>query len=94
MVPPAVRGLGRAQAAPVWREPDGDFDGAIADQEVVNDACAARRAEVAFAEQFASNTDLNFVGRDGAGRPISLRELLVHMIEEYARHNRLRRSTA
>jgi uncharacterized damage-inducible protein DinB len=68
-------------------EPDGDFDGAIADQEVVNDAWAKWRAEVAFAEQFASNTDLSFVGRDGAGRPISLRELLVHMIEEYARHN-------
>jgi uncharacterized damage-inducible protein DinB len=68
-------------------EPDGDFDGAIADQEVVNDAWAAWRVEVAFAEQFASNTDLSFVGRDGAGRPISLRELLVHMIEEYARHN-------
>jgi len=68
-------------------EPDGDFDGAIADQEVVNDAWAAWRAEVAFAEQFASNTDLSFVGRDGAGRPISLRELLIHMIEEYARHN-------
>lgn len=68
-------------------EPDGDFDGAIADQEVVNDAWAAWRAEVAFAEQFASNTDLSFVGRDGAGRPVSLRELLVHMIEEYGRHN-------
>jgi hypothetical protein len=31
-------------------------------------------------------TDLSFVGRDGAGKPVSLRELLVHMIEEYARH--------
>jgi Protein of unknown function (DUF664) len=26
-------------------------------------------------------------GQDCAGKPISLRELLVHMIEEYARHN-------
>jgi hypothetical protein len=26
-------------------------------------------------------------GVDGDGEPISLRELLVHMIEEYARHN-------
>lgn len=32
-------------------------------------------------------TDLSFVGRDGAGKPVSLRELLVHMIEEYARYN-------
>jgi uncharacterized damage-inducible protein DinB len=68
-------------------EPDGDFDGAVADAAVVDDAWAAWRDEVAFAEQFASETDLNFVGRDGDGQPISLRELLVHMIEEYARHN-------
>ena len=68
-------------------EPDGDFDGAVADQVVIDEAWAAWRDEVAFAEQFARETDLNFVGRDGAGNPISLRELLVHMIEEYARHN-------
>jgi uncharacterized damage-inducible protein DinB len=68
-------------------EPDGDFDGAVADQAVVDEAWAAWRDEVGFAEQFARDTDLNFVGRDGAGEPVSLRELLVHMIEEYARHN-------
>ena len=48
---------------------------------VVDDAWSAWHDEVAFAEQFARDTDLNFVGRDGAGQPISLRELLVHMIE-------------
>ena len=68
-------------------EPDGDFDGAVADQAVVDEAWAAWREEVAFAEQFVQEKDLNLVGRDGAGEPISLRELLVHMIEEYARHN-------
>ncbi len=68
-------------------EPDGDFDGAVADQAIVDDAWAAWRDEVSFAEQFARDTDLDFVGRDGAGQPVSLRELLVHMIEEYARHN-------
>lgn len=68
-------------------EPDGDFEGAVADSAVVDEAWAAWRNEVAFAEQFASETDLNFVGRDGDHQPISLRELLVHMIEEYARHN-------
>ena len=67
-------------------EPDGDFDGAIGDQAVVDEAWSAWHDEVAFAEQFAEETDLDFVGRDGAGEPISLRELLVHMIEEYARH--------
>ena len=68
-------------------EPDGDFDGSVADQAVVDEAWAAWRDEVGFAEQFARDTDLSFVGRDGAGEPVSLRELLVHMIEEYARHN-------
>ena len=68
-------------------EPDGDFDGAVAEQAVVDDAWAAWRDEVAFAEQFVGDTDLGFVGRDGGGAPISLRELLVHMVEEYARHN-------
>ena len=49
-------------------EPDGDFDGAVGDQAVVEDAWRAWRDEVAFAEQFARDTDLDFVGRDGAGR--------------------------
>jgi len=68
-------------------EPDGDFDGAVADEAVVAEAWDAWREEVAFAEQFAGDTDLGFVGVDSDGQPISLRELLVHMIEEYARHN-------
>jgi uncharacterized damage-inducible protein DinB len=68
-------------------EPDGDFDGATADPDMVREAWAAWREEVAFAEQFALDHDLGFVGRDSAGEPISLRELMVHMVEEYARHN-------
>ena len=68
-------------------EPDGDFDGAETDQGVVEEAGPAWCEEIAFAEQFARNTDLGFIGRDSADNPISLRELLVHMIEEYARNN-------
>ncbi|MFL6163065.1 MAG: DinB family protein [Jatrophihabitantaceae bacterium] len=68
-------------------EPDGDFDGAVADPAAVEEAWAAWREEVAFAERFAQDTDLDFVGYARDGTPISLRELLVHMIEEYARHN-------
>jgi len=68
-------------------EPDGDFDGAVADQAVVDEAWTAWREEVAFAEQFVRDTNLGFVGQDSAGTPISLRELLVHLVEEYARHN-------
>ena len=68
-------------------EPDGDFDGAVADPSVVDEAWAAWRDEVAFAEQFVRDTDLGFVGHTSDGTAISLRELLVHMVEEYARHN-------
>ncbi|MGH7911397.1 MAG: DinB family protein [Candidatus Dormibacteraceae bacterium] len=68
-------------------EPDADFDGARADPDVVAEAWASWTREVAFAEAFASDGDLAWVGQDGAGDPISLRELLVHMVEEYARHN-------
>jgi len=68
-------------------DPDADFNGAVADPAVVEEAWAAWREEVAFAEQFTRDHDLDFVGHDSEGRPVSLRELLVHMIEEYARHN-------
>ena len=68
-------------------DPDGDFNGAMADPAVVDEAWDAWREEVAFAEQFARDTDLDFVAHAGDGTPISLRELLVHMVEEYARHN-------
>jgi uncharacterized damage-inducible protein DinB len=68
-------------------DPDGDFNGAVADPAVVEEAWAAWRDEIAFADQFTSDHDLDFLGSDSEGEPVSLRELLVHMIEEYARHN-------
>jgi uncharacterized damage-inducible protein DinB len=68
-------------------DPDADFNGAVPDPAVVEQAWAAWREEVAFAEEFTREHDLGFVGKDSEGSPVSLRELLVHMIEEYARHN-------
>jgi uncharacterized damage-inducible protein DinB len=68
-------------------DPDADFNGAVADPAVVAEARTAWREEIAFAEQFTRDHDLGFVGCDSEGDPVSLRELLVHMIEEYARHN-------
>jgi uncharacterized damage-inducible protein DinB len=65
------------------------FDEATADPAVVADAWATWRAEVAFAERFVADApDLDVLGTGGADRdPIPLREVLIHMIEEYARHN-------
>jgi uncharacterized damage-inducible protein DinB len=69
-------------------EPDADFDGAVADDAVVAEAWRTWRAEVAFAERFVAETpDLGITGTKRDGGTISLREVLVHMIEEYARHN-------
>jgi hypothetical protein len=67
---------------------DHDFDGAVAADAVVANAWRAWREEVAFAEKYVDRaTDLGVTGVDGDGEPISLREVLVHMVEEYARHN-------
>jgi uncharacterized damage-inducible protein DinB len=62
---------------------DADFTGAVADPAVVDKAWQAWRSEVAFAEQFVDKAhDLGMPGKDG----VPLRDILVHMIEEYARH--------
>ncbi|MFE0517156.1 DinB family protein [Streptomyces sp. NPDC058964] len=67
--------------------PNGDFDGAVADPDVVAEAWRTWRSEVAFAENFVARArGLDVTGSDGE-EPVALREVLVHMIEEYARHN-------
>lgn len=63
---------------------DLDFNGAVADPAVVDEAWEAWRTEVANAERFvAEAADLGLMDPKNT---ISLREVLVHMIEEYARH--------
>jgi len=72
---------------------DGDFNGAVPDPEVVAEAWAAWRAEVDFATRFvAQASSLDITSDDplnqhgSGGGAMSLREVLVGMIEEYARH--------
>jgi len=71
---------------------DGDFDGAVADARVVAEAWEAWRAEVGFAQRFvagAASLDVSGADRTGIGSgqgPISLREVMMEMIHEYARH--------
>lgn len=68
-------------------DPDADFNGAVGEPAVVEDAWTSWRAEVAFAEQFVlAAADLAGTGRTRHGEEVTLREVLVHMIEEYARH--------
>jgi uncharacterized damage-inducible protein DinB len=76
---------------PLYRsgtDPDGDFDGAVADPEVVAEAWETWRAECAFTDRFvAEASDLGVTCHYLNQEEVSLREVLVHMVEEYARHN-------
>ncbi|MGW7404748.1 DinB family protein [Streptomyces sp. NPDC054833] len=68
-------------------DPRADFDGAAPDPGLVAEAWRTWRAEVAFAERLVAEApSLDITGFD-ADEPVALREVLVHMIEEYARHN-------
>jgi len=65
---------------------DADFDGALADDEVVAEAWESWRREVAHGEAFVDAADSLDVLGDLGGEEIELREVIVHLIEEYARH--------
>jgi len=91
------RELMAGQRAPRWfdgpGDPDGDFDGAVADQSLVDQAWAVWRSEVDFATRFVAQVpSLDVTAADpgnkhgSGGGAISLREVLVGMIEEYSRH--------
>jgi len=84
------RVMAQSDAPPLyWSEDvsDADWLGAVADRAVVDDAWRAWRGEVAFAEKFvADSPDLGVKGFEGDGSSPELRSVLVHMIEEYARH--------
>jgi uncharacterized damage-inducible protein DinB len=67
---------------------DADFNGAVADPMVVEEAFAVWKAEIAAADEW-----LDALYEDGLGREVSfdddavsVRDVLVHVIEEYARH--------
>jgi hypothetical protein len=63
---------------------DGAFNGAVADPAVVQEAWELWRTETAFTDRYVAEApDLEVVGQSGD----VLRTVLVHMIEEYARHN-------
>jgi uncharacterized damage-inducible protein DinB len=69
-------------------EPDEAFLGAVDDPDVVEHAWPVWRAEVEFADRLvATAPDLDISGEDPWRGPLSLRWVLTHMVEEYARHN-------
>jgi uncharacterized damage-inducible protein DinB len=66
---------------------DLDFDGAVADPDVVDDAFTTWRAQIAAADGWLdSATDLGTMVSMADGEQASVRDILIHMVEEYARH--------
>jgi hypothetical protein len=71
---------------------DGDWNGAVADEAVVEDAWRQWRVETALTDQYIAGVDdlgsrnagVSDLGPDGAD--LSLRDMLVAHIVEYARH--------
>ncbi len=67
---------------------DADFNGAVADPVVVAEAVAAWKAEIAAADEWLDALDEGDLGRHVplADGTVSVRDVLVHVVEEYARH--------
>ncbi|HZT64597.1 MAG TPA: DinB family protein [Acidimicrobiales bacterium] len=66
---------------------DADFNGARADPDVVEEAWTAWRDEITYAERCAQGfEDLGLTVPTPRGTEVAVREVLIHMIEEYARH--------
>lgn len=66
---------------------DLDFNGAVADAAVVEEAFTVWRAQITAADDWLGGvTDLDAEVRTPAGEETSVRDVLIHMIEEYARH--------
>jgi uncharacterized damage-inducible protein DinB len=66
-------------------DPDLDFNGAVADPAVVEDALESWRREVAHAEEVYAAVPFDQLCQHPDGE-LEVREVLVHMVEEYARH--------
>jgi uncharacterized damage-inducible protein DinB len=83
------RRLGGEDAPPLYYsddDPDGDFDNI--DPAAAEAAFATWRAECARAREIAATLpSLDVTITDREGRLLSARWVLVHMVEEYARHN-------
>jgi hypothetical protein len=68
--------------------PDGDFDGAQPDHTLVTEAWTAWRQEAEFADRFVLDAPhLDVEGADAWRGVVSLRWVIAHLVEEYARHN-------
>lgn len=83
---------GRTEGPRLFKSPDDrdlDFNGALPDPAVVAEAFEAWDREVAEAERWLDAFDEADLGREvpvGDDGTVAVRDVLVHVIEEYARH--------
>ena len=74
---------------PFWsaEDHDIDFNGVVGDPAVVEEAFASWKAQIAAADEWLDGaTDLGAMARLPRGGEASVRDILIHMVEEYARH--------
>ena len=89
LVPPRARGPRRTCRGSTSSEEDRDldFNGAVADDAVVAEAWASWQREVAHAREVVRrHDDLGRRRSTPTASRVELRDIIVHMIEEYARH--------
>jgi uncharacterized damage-inducible protein DinB len=66
-------------------DPDGDFDNV--DRAAADETFAAWRDACDQSRQIVGSRQLDDTGRNRQGHTVSMRWILVHMVEEYSRHN-------
>jgi uncharacterized damage-inducible protein DinB len=76
---------GRMDLPRLFQEEDGGFDLPEADDDLVRESHALWQDEIAYAREVLDRTDLDAVV-DVHGEATEVRDIIVHMIEEYARH--------
>ena len=82
---------GRTEAPRLYKTDDDfdrDFNGAEPDPAVVKDAFATWKAEIAKSDEWLDSRAGSDLGErvDVHGERVSIRDILVHVFEEYARH--------
>jgi uncharacterized damage-inducible protein DinB len=65
---------------------DNDWNGAVADPAVVDEAWSTWRREVAAADEWLAGDVSMDAEVQHHGEPVAVRDVLVHLVEEYARH--------
>jgi uncharacterized damage-inducible protein DinB len=76
---------GNGELARHFQDEDGGFEFGEPTQELVDESFALLRAEVAHAREVLEHADLDALV-DVHGDEAEVRDIIVHMVEEYARH--------